>query len=113
LAFTPDDLVDSQLCAKNNIEWCGLQPQVLIVSLGFDPLASDTARVLQLTVETLRTMGEMFGRLDLPVLLVREDGYDLMSLEKVATFLLAFAHSPDDSTFRLTFSQGLRSMIST
>ncbi|MFD1329121.1 histone deacetylase family protein [Mycoplana ramosa] len=73
------------------------QPRVLIISLGFDALASDPARGLQLSVETFRTMGELLARLDLPVLLVQEGGYDLMSLEKVATtFLLPFAQSSND-----------------
>ncbi|WP_065377035.1 histone deacetylase family protein [Ensifer adhaerens] len=73
------------------------RPEVLIISLGFDALASDPARGLQLTVEAFRKIGEILGRLDLPVLLIQEGGYDLMSLEKaVTTFLLALAQKPND-----------------
>jgi acetoin utilization deacetylase AcuC-like enzyme len=67
------------------------RPAALVISLGFDALASDPARGLQLTADAFGTIGNRLGRLDLPVLLVQEGGYDLATLEQVATrFLSAF-----------------------
>lgn len=67
------------------------RPAVLIVSLGFDALASDPAQGLQLTAGAFGTMGDVLGRLNLPVLLIQEGGYDLANLEQAATrFLSAF-----------------------
>lgn len=72
-------------------------PRALVISLGFDALASDPARGLQLTVEAFRAIGEILGSLNLPVLLVQEGGYDLTNLEKAATaFLFALAQPSND-----------------
>lgn len=69
-------------------------PVALVVSLGFDPLASDPARGLSVTEAAFGKIGRMLGAVTLPVLLVQEGGYDLQNLERVAArFLNGFCSS--------------------
>ncbi|MDH6234556.1 acetoin utilization deacetylase AcuC-like enzyme [Mesorhizobium soli] len=65
------------------------KPSVLVISLGFDTLESDPAKGLQLSIEAFRKIGEMLAKIECPVLLIQEGGYDLTKLEDAAlTFLL-------------------------
>nr|WP_246665153.1 hypothetical protein [Neorhizobium sp. P12A] len=59
----------------------GHDPAVLVVSLGFDALATDPARGLSVSANALETLGHLFDALDMPILLVQEGGYDLSNLQ--------------------------------
>ncbi len=68
------------------------EPDVVVVSLGFDALASDPAKGLLVTANAFCDVGDLLGGLPIPILLVQEGGYDVERLEGVAsTFLEGFA----------------------
>lgn len=70
------------------------EPVALVISLGFDALASDPAKGLSVTEAAFEQIGKMLATVALPVLLVQEGGYDLQNLELVATrFLSGFCRS--------------------
>ncbi len=60
----------------------------IIMSLGFDALASDPARGLRVSEQAFGRVGELLGQVDLPLLLIQEGGYDVANLERVATCFL-------------------------
>lgn len=59
-------------------------PGVLVVSLGFDALATDPACGLSVSANAFETIGHLLGALDMPIMLVQEGGYDLVNLKEVA-----------------------------
>lgn len=63
-------------------------PRALIISLGFDALESDPAKGLHLSVRAFRRIGEILSKIECPVLLVQEGGYDLTTLEEAAVAFL-------------------------
>jgi acetoin utilization deacetylase AcuC-like enzyme len=70
-------------------------PAVLVVSLGFDALATDPARGLSVSVGAFETLGRLFGALGMPILLVQEGGYDLSNLQDTSEkFMRGLAVSP-------------------
>lgn len=67
-------------------------PDVVVVSLGFDAIASDPAKGLLVSANAFRHIGELLAALPIPILLVQEGGYDVERLEDVASnFLQGFA----------------------
>jgi acetoin utilization deacetylase AcuC-like enzyme len=70
-------------------------PGVLVVSLGFDALATDPARGLSVSGDAFETLGRLFGALDTPILLVQEGGYDLSNLQDaLEKFMRGLTASP-------------------
>ncbi|NKM31872.1 histone deacetylase family protein [Rhizobium laguerreae] len=63
-------------------------PAAVVVSLGFDALASDPAKGLSVTEEAFEKLGRLLGGVSLPVMLVQEGGYDPKSLQHVAARFL-------------------------
>lgn len=77
------------------------RPAAIVVSLGFDALASDPAKGLQVTASGFTSLARLLGALEQPILLVQEGGYDLEALQDVAgvflsTFLDARGVKPFD-----------------
>lgn len=70
------------------------KPAAIVVSLGFDALASDPARGLSVTEGAFEKVGMLLGDVSLPVLLVQEGGYDLECLQHVAARFLDGFCSP-------------------
>lgn len=66
----------------------GHNPATLVVSLGFDALASDPANGLCVTQEGFGKVGRLLAGVALPVLLVQEGGYDLKNLQYAAARFL-------------------------
>ncbi|MBA9036182.1 acetoin utilization deacetylase AcuC-like enzyme [Rhizobium leguminosarum] len=64
------------------------KPAAVVVSLGFDALASDPAKGLSLTEDAFEKVGTLLGGISLPALLVQEGGYDLNKLQYVASRFL-------------------------
>lgn len=62
-------------------------PAALVVSVGFDAYIDDRQKLLAVTTDGFRKVGERIGAVDLPVLLVQEGGYNV---EKLADNLDAF-----------------------
>ena len=70
-------------------------PDVIVLSLGFDTLATDGLQDTPIKVqpENFTTLGEMFGSLKQEVLIVLEGGYDALGLELCAkNFMSGFLH---------------------
>ncbi|TGR65620.1 histone deacetylase family protein [bacterium M00.F.Ca.ET.194.01.1.1] len=80
----------------NHILAAALQhdPAAVVVSLGFDALASDPARGLSVSAAAFEEIGRRLAAVSLPVLLVQEGGYDLTSLQHVAARFLDGLCSP-------------------
>lgn len=67
-------------------------PQVFVVSAGFDIAAGDPVGGFNVTTEGLREVGKRIAGLRLPTIIVQEGGYLLEQLgESAAAFLHAFA----------------------
>ena len=63
-------------------------PAFLVISAGFDTYRKDPIRAFKLDTPHYHTLGELFGRMDLPTVVVQEGGYYAAQLgENAATFL--------------------------
>ena len=57
-------------------------PATVVISLGFDTLASDPIGAFALTIDDFRAIGRRIAQLGRPLLIVQEGGYDVASLGK-------------------------------
>lgn len=58
------------------------EPEVLVISLGFDTYIKDPIGEFNLTTEFYKEIALMCGDLQIPILTVLEGGYDIKSLQK-------------------------------
>ncbi|MHA6139886.1 histone deacetylase family protein [Pseudomonas mohnii] len=68
--------LDSAMAALHRFE-----PDVLVLSLGFDIYVQDPQSQVAVTSEGFARLGETVGQLNLPTLIVQEGGYHLESLQ--------------------------------
>jgi acetoin utilization deacetylase AcuC-like enzyme len=64
-------------------------PTTLVVSLGFDPAASDPVGGLGLSPHAWEPIGRLLGALDRPTVLLQEGGYDLAGIGRAAVDVVA------------------------
>lgn len=66
-------------------------PQVLVVSLGFDAFIDDPQALLSVTTDGFRQTGKLVAEAGLPTLLIQEGGYNVAKLgENLSAFLQGF-----------------------
>jgi len=76
-------------------------PKYLVVSLGFDGMKEDPARVFSMTTEGYAEAAKKIGLLALPTLSVQEGGYSLQSLGKnVVSFLRSLAENTETTIWK-------------
>jgi acetoin utilization deacetylase AcuC-like enzyme len=79
--------------ARTEIE--AFEPEALVVSLGFDAFVGDPIGAFRVTTQGFRGLGEWFGQMRLPTVLVQEGGYADASLgENLTSFLGGFTDAP-------------------
>jgi acetoin utilization deacetylase AcuC-like enzyme len=61
------------------------KPDYFVVSLGLDIMAGDPTGAFSITTKGMRRIGELFGGLKQPKLIVQEGGYTLRNLRTGAT----------------------------
>ena len=63
-------------------------PAFLVISAGFDTYRKDPIRAFKLDTPDFHTLGELFGRMDLPTVIIQEGGYHTAQLgENAVSFL--------------------------
>jgi len=62
------------------IRVAGLEPELLVISLGVDSGASDPESPLQVSNDGFREIGKRLAELSTPTVLIQEGGYDLSTL---------------------------------
>lgn len=60
-------------------------PDMLVVSLGFDIMKGDPTGAFKLTARSMEKVGRFLGEMGLPTLVVQEGGYSLRNLRRGAT----------------------------
>ena len=87
--FTPREAI-LDIARRSLDKLIGFEPDLLLVSAGFDAYARDPLLQLTLEREDFATFGEWLSQIDIPVAVVLEGGYSNDLPELIDAFLSAW-----------------------
>jgi acetoin utilization deacetylase AcuC-like enzyme len=88
--YTPRERI-LEIARRSLEELMAFEPDLLLVSAGFDAYAGDPLLQLTLEREDFATFGDWLGKIDVPVAVMLEGGYSNDLPELIDAFLSAWA----------------------